>query len=291
MGFLKFDRKVVGSLSRIALVVLLHSCSGNGELEVGSPFSEAGSYELSIERKKNGSAQAGMGDLFTKTKVSLEVENSGDHLIEGKWNYGATALEGGDVQISAEEEAIINIYQGMVFDLVCDVELNKLTLNNYTEVRNQLEQLFFRVYGKDSITEGSEMYSRIKEMFNQRASNDHDLLENFFPEVPLFFGVIGKRFKHGELYSSDSIQSPYGPNFMTLVTSVEIEEEDLGPVIYKVDSLRSADIDQELRNYMNAMFGDRASEVPIDQFPRSRYQATTIIELDDDQNLRLLENE
>ena len=291
MEFIKFSQINIKVTLGALFLFFLQSCGNNGAVEVGSPFSETGAYELSVERKKNGNTQAGMGDLYTKTTIKFEVNEVDGNSMTALWTYGPTKLEGTAVQITPEEQEIINIYQGMIFKLDYSAVKNRIQLKNFEEVRAQLEQLFFKVYGKDSISEGSEMYGRIKEMFKQRASSDVDLLENFFPEIPLLIGTIGQRYKHGESYSKDSIQSPYGPNFMNLVTSIEVEREEFGPVIYKVDSLRSADIDRELKSYMNTMFGDKAGEIPMGQFPRSKYQSTTIIELDEDENLRFLENE
>lgn len=280
--------KVTGVLG---MMVFVSSCGTPSSIKVASPFEEVQSYNLSVLRKKKETGQQGMGELFTNTKVVFNSTGSEGGRVQGEWIYGKTVIEGANEQpLSPEEEEVINIYEGLSFKLKTN-DSNKVELENFLEVRANLEALFFKVYGRDSVAEGSDMYQRIKGLFQVRANNSESLLENFFPEIPLFFSVINKDYKNNHIETTDSIESPYGGEFLKIVSSVEIEKDELGNVIIQTDSIPQEDLDFQLKEYVKATFGAQADQIPLDQFPQSKYQATTIIEVMNDEVLRSLENE
>lgn len=262
---------------------LLSSCSGElNEVQIESLVNEQGSHELVVSRKKEA-GQGGAG-MYTETQVNLSAKQKGDALLFN-WIYGRTeALKG---QVSPREQEIINVYEGMVFEL--EVKDQQIELLNYPAVRKELESLFLKAYRIDSVSDKSGMYAEVQQMFKSKASTSQSLLSSFFPEIPLLFTTLGSTLEHNSIVVTDSISSPYQQDVIHLISKVSIEKMEDEIEIIRTDSIPPAVLQEQLQKYIQNVFGDKAASIPFDQMPQFNYRAVYAYWLNDDAELNEVE--
>lgn len=288
MGFIKFKVVVVYSVLLLFVQLGFVSCENNvNELTVKSDFEENKKTNLLITRKKND-GKSGASGLFTETSVSFMVESIDDGSLKGNWLYGSTALVGAESEmIGSEEQEIINIYEGLSFSI--EVDKGKVNLLNYESIRRDLELLFLKVYRIDKASDESGMYQRISNMFKAKASTSESLLNSFFPEIPLYFKAINETYINNQVTVLDSIQSPYQASFIDIVSTISIEKIDSEYEILRRDSISQELLNEQMKLYMDEMFGEQAKNIPFSQMPKFNYTASHVIWLNEDREFLELE--
>lgn len=288
MGFIKFKLVIVYSILLLLVQISFVSCETNlKELTVKSDFELNKKTNFLITRKKND-GKSGASGLFTETSVSLVVESIDNGRLKGSWLYGGTVLVGAESEmIGSEEQEIINIYEGLNFSI--EIHEGKVSLLNYESIRRDLELLFLKVYRIDQESDESGMYQRISNMFKAKASTSESLLNSFFPEIPLFFSSINETYVNNQVSVLDSIQSPYQPSFIDIVSTINIEKIDNEYEILRRDSISQDVLNEQMKLYMNEMFGEQAKNIPFSQMPKFNYTASYVIWLNEDKEFLELE--
>lgn len=293
--FMNKRRMINGIISPLAIVgtLFLFAC-GDGPIErlkPVSPFENLGEYEIKIKRSKKDPRNPLLTEsLVTETLLKANVLSRSADSTVLKWNYGKSTIVGGQGdKVSEEDQKAINIYEGLSFDLV--VQEEEVYLKNYNEVRAELENLFLDLYGNDSITEGSEMYARVRKMFEIKAGSPVLMLENFFPEISLLFSAIEEEYNVGDNLLLDSVANPYGEGHMQILSSVKIEHEEEGMLITKFDSIPQELLDEKVMEYLNKVYGPQATSIPAEQIPKTSYLVSLEVELTDNKVVKYISTE
>lgn len=267
-------------------VVFLASCNSSNSLTVENPFTEKGVYELEIMRKKDGSNHEQESQMYTTTKVTMDINSITDDETLINWSYGNTTLEGtGNRPVTQGEQEILDVYKGLNIDL--KIKDGKVEIIDYATIYNKVEKLFLTMYGGDTLTENSEMYQQLKKAFQVGGENKVVFLENYFPEIPLFLNHINKSYKDGALYSTDSIESPFGFGHLDLITSIEVFNEDGIKEITKVDSIPRSEIKMAFKQYLEM---NNMAEKDNGEFPPIKYSKESVITLQENSNLKYIES-
>lgn len=268
--------------------LFLFSCgtASKNEVSVKTPFSDAGQYNIKVQRsKKDPSNPLLEANFITETPVVFDVTEKTDESLIGTWTYGKTVILGEqEKELRPEEQKVLNLYERLKFKLSITGN-EKIHVENYSEVRKELEDLFLTIYGGDSVAEESEMYHKVKNLFEQKAGSPALLLENFFPEVTLLFGTIGMNYRVVSAKVLDTIQSPYGGGDLEVISEVEIEQDEDSFYIEKKDSISQEKIDQQMKSYLKSIYGDQ-SELAFDQMPKSKYSAKESVVLSEEEILQ-----
>ena len=274
-----------------ALALLLVSCNGvPSKIEVVLPFSEIKSYDMEIIRKKlNAKELTQVNSLRTTTIIAFDVKEIKDDYVSGVWKYGNTVLEGeGSDKISADDEKVINIYKGLNIPLTI-YKGGKIKLKDFSGLNKQLETLFLKIYGGDTLSPNSDMYRRITSMFQDKGANQDLFLNNYFPEISMLFKEMNSSYENNSLVSIDSIQSPYGPDFLKIFSKIDFSKNEKELEIFKSDSISSVELDKQLNTYMMNAYGEQAKNIPPNQVPRISFRGETVVVLNDDEVLDNIE--
>jgi hypothetical protein len=266
----------------ILFMLVLVSCSESSvdKVTTVTPFERAGHYDLIIKRsKKDPSNPMFAGSLTAETIVGVNVLSVNQDSMSLEWTYGRSVIvDDHDGTLSAEEQKEINMYEGLKFQLIVKGSKH-IHIKNYTLISGQLEQIFLNLYGNDSIAGKSDMYARVKKMFQRKASSPGLLLANFFPEISLLFSSIGEEFVAGNNMMLDSIGNPYGEGYMDILTTVQINQEKEEVLISKCDSVPQDILDDKIMQYLEKIYGPAAASIPKSQIPQSTYVVKLGIEL------------
>lgn len=290
---MKMKSKGVNQVLLLSMITIF-SCT-NQSLETVTtvtPFNREGHYDLKIRRSKKDPSNPVLSEsLVTETILDVDVQSANQDSTYVKWKYGESIILGDHAtKISEEEQKAINIYQGIEFDLIVKGN-NQIHVKNYSAIRSDLERLFLNLYGNDSLTAESEMYARVKSMFESKAGTPGLMLENFFPEISLLFSTIGKGFNVDGNLTVDSIANPYGAGFMSIISEVKIENIEDDIVVSKFDSIPQEILDEKMLQYLNEVYGAAAANIPEDQMPKSTYLINLEVELSKDFQLLSVSSE
>jgi hypothetical protein len=298
MGFINMRKmakksKIINA-GFLLLGILLAGCT-DSSLEralTTTPFDEVGQFELKVERsKKDPSNPMLEEELVTETLLSVNVLTINEESTTLEWRYGKSMILGNQVsKISADEQKAINIYEGIAFDLSVKVN-GEILVQNYSAVRGELEALFLKLYGNDSLTAESEMYARVKRMFEIKAGTAELMLENFFPEISLLFSSVNEEFIVGSNLTLDSVANPYGGGYLDILSAITIANEEGEIVISKYDSIPQDVLESKVMDYLNEAYGPAAANIPKAQIPHSTYLINLEVILGDDNKLQSVSTE
>lgn len=251
--------------------LILIACSSSDEVQIDNPFSSEGNYQLEIIRTKDDYQGNRRGDYNTVTKVDLVVKNVSGASASAELQYGATTIEGNRAsEITPEQVEMINVWQGLTVPLT--IENGKISLDDYMKAFSDVEKRFESIYGFDTVAQESEMYQNFKLRFRELAKDEEAILNNFIPEIPLFFGTVNKTYKNGEVMNYDSIQSPYGNGYLKLVSKISIFPEEGFTEIVERDTINESDIiaarDEMIQQYSGnpQMDPQQLQNIPLVQY-------------------------
>jgi len=285
------------SIINIAVLLsgfLMVGCTGSSLENVSSttPFDEIGEFEVKVERSKKDPSNPILEEtLVTETMLSVNVLVINADSMTLKWRYGKSIIVGDQgSKITKDEQKAINIYEGITFDLAVK-ESGEIRVQNYQTVREELESLFLKLYGNDSLTAESEMYGRVKRMFEIKAGTAELMLENFFPEISLLFSSINEEFIVGSNLSLDSVANPYGAGYLDIISEITIVNVEDELIIAKYDSIPQDILDGKVMEYLNQVYGPAATDIPKEQIPHSTYLINLEVILSDDSKLQSVSTE
>lgn len=277
-------KTVFVSLSVCSVVFGLTAC-GNKSVELKNPFEAQQKIQLEVIRVK-GEEQS---EIFTSTLVDVELVSKENDSFIIQWKYGKTQLKGNNAQVlTAEQEAILNIYKGFSIDLTFTPQ-GLIQINNFEKVYTQVEDMFLTLYNIDKQDVESEMYQNLKQVFKEGAATQQSFLTNYFPEIPQFLNLLGKKYAMGEFSKTDSIDSPNGKGYLYLSSIVEIEEVDGLKEVYVEEKINPDDVKKMYIEYLKETQQNH-DKIDEDKIPPFNYQKITILQVDENQNIIQSEN-
>jgi hypothetical protein len=272
-----------------SMSLIFIACNSGNEVQIDNPFAAEGNYELEIIRTKDDYQGNRRGDYNTITKVNLVVKSINGNTANAELQYGATTVEGNRAaEITPDQLQMINVWEGLTIPLT--IEDGVIALDDYMKAFSDVEQRFKTIYGFDTVAQESQMYQQFKQRFRELAKDEESILNNFIPEIPLFFGTVNKTYINNNVSSNDSIQSPYGEGYLKLVSQVSIfSEEDFTEVIER-DTINEADI-VDARNNMIQQYAGNPQMDPqqLQNIPLVQYVAEKSIILSSDGKLESIE--
>jgi hypothetical protein len=293
MEYLNMNRKrlikVAIRTGLVFCVLFTISCGGStiDSVTTVTPFDKAGHYNLIVERStKDPSNPLLTEGLLRQTQIGVDVLSVGQDSISLEWTYGLVEISTDHRnQISEQEKKALNFYQGIKFDLVVRGN-DEIHIKNYTAIRAKLEVLFLNLYGNDSLTAESEMYARVKRMFEVKAGSSALMLENFFPEIALLFESISEEYDVENNMIKDSVNY-YGNEKLEFISNVSITLEEDVITISKFDSIPQYLLREKFFEVYTKMYGAAAAaNIPENQIPNETYLVNLNIELNSDLKLR-----
>lgn len=271
-------KTVFVSLSVCSVVICLTAC-GN-KAEVKNPFEAQKKLQLEVIRVK-GEDQ---NEIYTSTLVDIEVVSNENNSFTIQWKYGKTQLKGSNAQVlTPEQDAILNIYKNFTMDLTFTPQ-GEVKIYNYEKVFNQVEDMFFTLYKIDKQDVESEMYQQLKQVFSEGAATQQSFLTNYFPEIPQFLNLLGKKYVSGEFAKTDSITSPSGNGYLYLSSFIEIEKVDELKEVYVEEKINPDDVKKMYIEYLKETQG-ADHEIDENKIPPFNYQKTTTIQLDENEQI------
>jgi hypothetical protein len=271
-------KTVFVSLSVCSIVIGLTACGNN--VEVKNPFEAQKNIQLEVIRVK-GEDQS---EIFTSTLVDIVVVSNENNAYTIQWKYGKTQLKGNNAQVlTPEQDAILNVYQNFVMDLTFTPQ-GEVKIHNFEKVYTEVEDMFFTLYKIDKQDVESEMYQNLKMVFKEGAATQLSFLTNYFPEIPQFLNLLGKKYASGEFAKTDSISSPSGKGYLYLSSFIEIEDVDGLKEVYVEEKINPDDVKKMYIEYLKETQG-ADQHIDEDKIPPFNYQKTTIIQVDENEQI------
>jgi hypothetical protein len=267
------------SLSVCSVFFVLSSC-GKNKVEVKNPFETEQKIRLEVIRVK-GEEQS---EIFTSTLVDVELVSKENDSFLIQWKYGKTELKGNNAQVlTPAQDSILNVYQNFAMDLTFTPH-GEVKIHNFDKVYSEVEDMFFTLYKIDKQDVESEMYQNLKMVFKEGAATQKSFLTNYFPEIPQFLNLLGKKYSSGEFAKTDSISSPSGKGYLFLSSIVEIEEvEDLTEV-YVDEKINPDDVKKLYIDFLKETQQNH-DDMDENKIPPFNYQKITIVQLDENEQI------
>lgn len=271
MGYIKW---VVCS----GLITLVLACGKS--VEVKSPLTDTSEITLEVINKSGGVALGTEEEVYTLTQVSLTLNNSTEEYMELDWVYGDTEVKGliGD-ELSDLEKEQYKVYQSIVIPLKVWRASRVVELKDFESIARITENNIFRLFGGDSLDLNSDLYHNLKAGFEESAASPELLLNNFFPEVLLFFDHINRKFSTGKIHVTDSVESPFGSGYLFFMSDISINKSSGKYIIDKLDKIPDEQLEAAYRNYLQNV-GEHLDTESIQNIPLMKYIKQTLLVLD-----------
>ncbi len=264
--------------SIVTTSLVLGGCAQNPI--VSAIFETGREHGFTVRRSKSDPNTPGLEKMTQRTRVQAMFTPHAEG-VKAEWVYGPTDVEGASglmEQLSKEQIALLNLYQGVNIDVLLDRGGTYLGLLNYEDLKKQVEEAFMRMYATGLAKSDVDQYNRIKAQIGMTYRTEELLLGTYFPEVPLYFGLFGDTLDTSG-YSEEATRcpNPFGGEEFPATRRTRVTRSDASRLDVEVtevpDSVESKRI---LVNAMRTMSRELSNPKDFNDVPELSLNYTTL---------------
>ena len=262
----------------VAANLVIGGCAQNPV--VIATFETGREHSFTVRRSRSDARTPGLEKMTQRTRVQATFTPHAEG-VKAQWVYGPTDVEGASGlmgQLSKEEVALLNLYQGVNIDVLLGPGGAYLGLLNYEDLKKQVEEAFMRMYATGLAKSDRDQYNKIKAQIGMTYRTEELLLGTYFPEVPLYFGLFGDTLDaSGDTEEATRCPNPFGGEEFPATRRTRVTRSDGSRLEVEVtevpDSVESKRI---LVNTMRSMSRELDSPKDFNDVPELSLNYTTL---------------